>query len=200
MRGLWKVIALMAENKDGFTKGLSGITASSKSTLLDNIQLGTVNNVPQVFNLAKQPTQQTLASVDQYLRGIDSTLMLSCYELAEVNRLSYESNAENPPFKSLSDYWAGLHIADSTWRGSDAFMEAVGALSGDAWTRSHFALGNVRLTNWFAVNPAQEQHLRTNLVAGSAADLAASIYAANSWSHVCLSVIAMSDSWFTTNS
>ena len=199
MQGLWRTLAYIAEDKDSFSSQLAAIAAFTlNSNLKNSIEISNDGSSGRL-NLEKQPTQQTLRAIDAFLRRVDPTLKLTAYELAEVNRIAYETRDEVPPHKNLKDYWAGLGSVGPANRASPGFMEAVGALAVDNWSRSNFAAGNIGLSQWFDVTPAQETALRSKVTASSPSDLAATAYVAKSWPSSCGSLIAMAPNWVHMN-
>lgn len=203
MRGLWRVIALIAEDANSFNDRLASI---ADQVTIPNLKNGVALNTAAPIislDLELQPTQAILQKIDSYLRSVDKTLILTAYELAEVNRIVCEAKTnEVPPHRSLKAYWQGLGAVAARNRGRQGFMEAVGGLAADNWTRSQFAAGHLDLTTLFdltAVPQADLHDFQNNLTAGSTSDLAAANYAAVGWRPKCSSVITMASDWVHYN-
>ena len=204
MRGLWRTIALIAEDANSFNSQLAPIARQVQNLNLTNGKpLSTPPAPPISFNLQLQPTPAILQNIDAYLRSLDPTLMLTTYELAEVNRLVCDTRNENPPHENLKAYWRGLGAVGPQNRNVPGFMEAIGGLAIDGWTRSQFAAGNVDLTRMFdfaGAQPGAHQALRSAVVGGSRSDSAAQRYFLLSWGHPnCLPTIAISPDWVHIN-
>jgi hypothetical protein len=205
MRGLWRTLALMAEDANLFNSLLAALASQVQNQNLTNgMKLSTPPAPLVYFDLQLQPTPAVLQAIDGYLRSVDSSLILCAYELSEVNRIVCETRGELPPHKNLKAYWQGLGPVGPQNRNIPGFMEAVGALSIDRWTRSEFAAGHVAdLNKWFdlsGVQPGAQQALRSALVASSPSDIAASAYFMSSWdSHTCTSVVTMGGNWVHIN-
>lgn len=197
MRGLWRAIALIAEDASSFNSRLASIASQvTRPNLTNDIPLSTPPEAPLSFKLQPQPTPAVLQAIDSYLRSIDKTLILSAYELAEVNRTACEAKTnEVPPNKSLKAYWQGLDVVGRDNRDTPGFMEAVGGLAIDGWTRSQFAAKRLNLTDFFSITNAQQESLRSKMLAGSASDLAAQVFALLSWPRKCTPVVTMSADW-----
>src|ERR1700689_4853596 len=145
MQGLWRAIALMGEDANSFNSQLAPIASQvTNPNLKDGVLLSRTPPAPAVIlNLQLQPTAAILQAIDAFLRSRDATLILCAYELAEVNRIVCETQRkELPPHKSLKAYWQGLGAVGPRNRNIKGFMEAVGGLAADGWTRSQFAAGN----------------------------------------------------------
>ncbi len=203
MRELWRVIALIAEDANSFDNGLASIAAQVTNPSLKNgVALNTAAPIMSL-DLQAQPTPAILQLIDSYLRSVDKTLILTAYELAEVNRIVCEAKTnEVPPHKSLKAYWQGLGAVGPRNRSSHGFMEAVGGLAVDHWTRSQFAAAHVELSKLFDLTdlqPGDLQNLQGSMVAGSPSDLAAANFAALGWRPKCVSVITMASDWIHIN-
>jgi hypothetical protein len=203
MRGLWRVIALIAEDANSFNNRLASIANQVTNPNLKNGVA--LNTAAPIFSLdlQPQPTPAILQLIDSYLRSVDNTLILTAYELAEVNRIVCEARTnEVPPHKSLRAYWQGLDAVGRRNQNSHGFMEAVGGLAVDHWTRSQFAAGHLDLTTLFdltAVPQGDLHDFQNKLVAGSPSDLAAANFAALGWRPKCVSVITMAADWIHVN-
>lgn len=198
MRGLWRTIALMGENANNFNQTLDSLASQQYQRGL-NAALKLSNSAAAgVVDLRPQPDRDALDQIDQFLR--DYGLVLCAYELSEVNRLTCEGRILTPPHADIINYWNGLGPNVHVHRNSPGFMEAVGAMAADGYTRRSFALGNVSLTKWFNITPNQETLLRTAFAAGSASDLAAANYILESWPTSCASVTDAADpAWIHAN-
>jgi hypothetical protein len=200
MRGLWRTIALMGEDANSFNNQLAAIASQVTNTNLTNGVLLSKPPEPALsFALQPQPTPAILQNVDGFLRSRDATLVLCAYELAEVNRITCEAQKkEVPPHQSLKAYWNGLGAVAGRNRDRHGFMEAVGGLAADGWTRSQFAAGLMDLTKLFdlaALPQGDLQNLQGKMVANSPSDLAAKGYTALFWNPRCASVVTMSSDW-----
>lgn len=203
MRGLWRVIALMGEDANSFNSGLASAAKQvSNSNLKDGVAL--TNAAPMFsLDLKLQPTPEILRDIDGYLRSVDPTLQLTAYELAEVNRIAcVTQNNETPPHNSQKLFWQGLGDIGPRNRNSPGFMEAVGGLAGDNWTRSQFAAGNLKLNTLFDLKDLSQgdlQSLQNKMAAGQPSDLAAQAYVALAWHPKCASLITMPSDWIHFN-
>ena|SRR5271165_304470 len=203
MRGLWRVIALMAEDANSFNNGLASVANQvTNSNLKDGVAL-TVAAPMFLLDLKLQPTPAILHNIDGYLRSVDPTLQLTAYELAEVNRIAcVTQNIEIPPHNSQKLYWQGLGDVGPRNRNSRGFMEAVGGLAGDNWTRSQFAAGYVKLTTLFDLTDVSQgdlQSLQGKMAVGLQSDLAARAYVALAWHPTCGSLVTMPSNWIHFN-
>jgi|SRR5271165_1312358 len=203
MRGLWRVSALIAEDANSFNNRLASIANQVTNPNLKNgVALNTAAPIMSL-DLQAQPTPAILQSIDSFLRSVDKTLILTAYELAEVNRIVCEAKTnEVPPHKSLKAYWQGLGAVGPRNRNSQGFMEAIGGLAADNWTRSQFAAGQVDLSKLFDLTdlqPGDLRNLQSSMVAGSPSDLAAANFAAVGWRPKCASVITMASDWIHFN-
>jgi hypothetical protein len=199
MRALWRTIALMSENADGFNQTLDTMAAQqTQPELIASLKLSNTADAKSV-NLQLQPDRTALNNIDQFLRG--HGLILCAYELSEVNRVACEARSLTPHHRDLINYWAGLGPEAAQHRNDPGFMEAVGAMAVDSYTRKNFALGNVSLTKWFpSLTPPQETLLRNAFAAGSPSDMAADDYIEASWPTACGSVTdAFDPSWIHVN-
>lgn len=198
MRGLWRTIALMGENADNFNQTLDSLASQQYQPALNSALKLSNSPAAGSVDLRPQPDRNALDKIDQFLR--DYGLILCAYELSEVNRITCEGRILNPPHADIINYWNGLGPDVHAHRHSIGFMEAVGALAADGYTRRSFALGNVSLTKWFNVTPTQETLLRTAFAAGSDSDAAAVNYASESWTTSCGLVVDPADpSWIHVN-
>lgn len=199
MRGLWKTLACIGENAGTFNNDLGAVCQYVEDPdLIEPLRMTTRPGDPRILFLRKQPTRNILMQVDTFLRS--QGLVLLAYELAEVNRLVYETKNQSPTHKNLKAYWSGLGPAGPANRNSDPFMQAVGALAIDGWLRSGFASGAMALSNWFNVTAEQENSLRSVLAPGSPADVAAKDYFADSWpSGSCASIVTPATGWLHLN-
>jgi hypothetical protein len=199
MRGLWRTLAYMAENANGFSDQLDAISGFATKPLKDNLMVSDQPGENRSFSLSRQPTPAILQAIDDFLRSKDPELRLSWYELAEVNRISYEGKTQTPHHKDLKSYWAGLGPVAPANRNDPGFMEAVGALVIDQWTREQMR-GGASLTRWFKLTDEQSQGLRRALADNSPAEIAAVNYFAFSWpTPVCFSVVTADINWFHVN-
>jgi hypothetical protein len=198
MRGLWRTIALMGENWNNFNQTLDALASQQHQPNLNPAL--TLSHAPGagVVDLRPQPDRNALDQIDLFLR--DYGLILCAYELSEVNRLACEGRQLSPPHADIVNYWNGLGAGVQSHRNSPGFMEAVGAMAADGYTRRSFALGNVSLTKWFSVTPAQETLLRTAYAPGGYSDTAGDNYAARSWTTSCSSIVDARDpGWIHVN-
>jgi len=190
----------MAENKDGFTDQLDQKSNFVPTPLNDKLKISSQPAADgRELNLAKQPTPGILRDIDDYLRSVYPDLTLCWYELAEVNRISYEGKVLRPAHVNLKQYWNALGSVATTNRNDPVFMETVGALAIDGWTRGQMRAGG-SLTRWFKVSAAQENGLKAMLTATSPAELAAVRYFDDSWQGTsCLSVASADAKWAHLN-
>jgi hypothetical protein len=189
----------MAENKDGFTDGLDQLSTFAATGLSDNLKISSAAGETRVLNLSKQPTPDILNGIDGYIRSKYPDLALTWYELAEVNRISYEGKTLSPAHKDLKKYWTELGQIATDNRNDPTFMEAVGGVSADRWTRDKMRNG-VALNRWFRITSSQEAGLKAALQANSPAEIAAQDYTAFSWTGgSCLSVNTGDSDWVHLN-
>jgi hypothetical protein len=196
----------MAENNNGFTDGLSKVTGFVNTNLIDRLLVSDQTGETRFFHLKEQPTPDILNAVDSFLRQAHSDLKLCWYELAEVNRFSYEaartiSPNTKPTGQYLRDYWNGLGSVAPANRTSVPFMEAVGALSSDQWTRDQMrATGPQFLNRWFDVTSDQSTGLFQALRDNSPAEIAALGFFNGSWpGSGCASVVTADPNWVHVN-
>ncbi len=200
MRGFWHTIALIAENAGTFNKSLFAICKSvNDPDLLKSVNLTSNPADKRKLLLKKQPTKNTLIALDKHLRSRYG-LVLFPYELAELNRIVCEAAATSAPHADLKKFWTGLGKVAKDNRNHPEFMQAVGALTSDAWAISQFVSNGVSLTPWFRLTPEQESGLRTALPVGSPTFQAAEDYRDLSWSGgSCGSILMPSDNWTHMN-
>ena len=211
MRALWTTIALMGENKiltsgQTFNQSLDLLAQQRRIDWFLPAAALTSGDRHLLLNLQLQPLLRSLDDIGALLRTNGpggSLLILSAYEVAEVNRLTVEGR---PNHASITSYWKGLNgaLAHSS---DPEFMAAVGALAVDTYLLDAFsgsptvqAAGNY-LRHWFpALADAQVDLLWSSLQTGSPAYQAAKVYAAASWNPMCASAAdAHNPTWFHLN-
>lgn len=197
MRGFWTVVAMMGQDGGNFNTDLGGACSPSQTTYLDHLRVTANPKDLREINLSRQPSQATLEAVDKCCRSYGQVLF--AYELAEVNRIVCEQKSKPDPHKHIRKYWHDLSAVATTYQSWPPFMEAVGAMAIDHWTRTDFVQGGVSLSRWFHLPNDMETALRGAL---PAAEQSAQDYFDDSWQgSSCLSVIQSPGTltWFHVN-
>lgn len=145
MRGFWRVIALIAEDANSFNDILASIADQvTNPNLRNGVALNTA--APRIsLDLELQPTPSILLNIDSYLRSVDKTLILTAYELAEVNRIACEAKTnEVPPTgasrltgRDLELSRLGIEAVRASWRLSEDWRLTIGRARSsrqDIWT------------------------------------------------------------------